>query len=234
MCAERNGRISVLIVEDHPIFREALEGYVDTRPDQFELVGAVETAQEALALVQEAVPDIVLLDLSLPDRPEQGIQATREIRDVSPGTQVVILTYSEEPAVIFQAIQAGAVTYLLKRLATGQQVLETLRRVQSGDPPIDQDVARHLWNFFQSPPEVVAEQAPLSELTPREQEVLDLISEGKSNKEIAEELVISYHTVKKHVSNILSKLHLQSRRELQVYKRTTYNPLRGDLESTSE
>jgi NarL family two-component system response regulator LiaR len=229
MCKENDELISVLIVEDHPIFREALRGQLETRPDRFRIVGDVASRQEALPLIAEHVPDIVLLDLGLPEKTEdgtqEGLEAIQQIRAATPSTQVVVLTAYRQTNLVFQAIQAGAVAYLLKDHVTGQGVIESLLRVHAGDPPIDPEVARKLWAFFQAPPSVVAGRAPLDELTSREREVLRLIADGKSNEEVAEVLVISLNTVKKHVSNILSKLQLHNRIELTLYYRTRYSPL---------
>jgi NarL family two-component system response regulator LiaR len=219
-------RISVLIVEDHPIFREAMRGYFETHADQFRIIGDVATRQEALPLVTEHVPDIVLLDLGLPEKTEEGteegLEAIREIRAASPTTQVVVLTAYPRTELVFRAIQAGAVAYLLKNL-TGQQVIESLLRVHAGDPPVHPEVARKLWTFFQEPSSAIAGCAPPDELTSREREVLRLIADGKSNDEVAKALFISRHTVKKHVSNILQKLQLHNRIELTLYYRTKYS-----------
>jgi NarL family two-component system response regulator LiaR len=221
---ERDERISVLIVEDHPIYRDALREHLETRPDQFQIVGDVTTRQDALQWVNDFVPDIVLLDLGLPEKTEDGIEegleAIQEIRAASPSTQVVVLTAYPRTDVVFQAIQAGAVAYLLKAHVTGQEVIESLLRVHAGDPPIDPEIARKLWTFFRDPSSVVAGHTPIDQLTPRELEVLRLIAERKTNDEIARILVISPYTVKKHVSNTLAKLQLHNRIELMLYYQT--------------
>lgn len=226
---ERDERISVLIVEDHPIYREALREHLETRSDQFQIVGDVTTRQDALQSVNDFVPDIVLLDLGLPERTEDGIEegleAIQEIRAASPSTQVVVLTAYPRTDVVFRAIQAGAVAYLLKAHVTGQEVVESLLRVHAGDPPIDPEIARKLWTFFQDPSSVVAGRTPVDQLTQRELEILRLIAERKTNDEIAKILVISPYTVKKHVSNILSKLQLHNRIELMLYYRTNRSHL---------
>lgn len=215
--------ISILIIEDHPIFREALRGYVNTRPDRFRVIGDVGTRSEGLRYVQEYVPDIVLLDLGLPEQTEdgihEGIEAIRMIRDVSPTTQVVVLTAHLRADFVFKAIQAGAVAYLLKDV-TGREVIESIERVYNNDPPINPKVARKLWEHFQNPESRI--EAPLDKLTGREIEVMRLIAEDKNNQEIAEILNITYSTVKKHVSNTLSKLQLNNRVELMLYYRTQY------------
>lgn len=227
MQSKNDEHISVLIVEDHPIFREALRGFVETHPDQFRIVGDVGSKKEGLRLVREHVPDIVLLDLGLPERTEEGLEegleAIQEIRAISPATQVVILTAHRKPNYVFQAIEAGAVAYLLKEHVEGHEVVDSLLRVYRGDPPIDPEIARQLWSYFQNPNAMI--QSPMDELTTRELEILQLIAEGKTNQEIAQELSIAYSTVKKHVSNTLSKLQMRSRVELMLYYRTNYSQL---------
>ena len=223
MCDEQDQLISVLIVEDHPIFREAMREHLETRPDRFRVVGDVATRQDALRLVSELVPDIVLLDLGLPEKTEdgleEGLEAIREIHATSPSTQVVVLTAYPRTDVVFRAIQAGATTYLLKAHVTGQEVIESLLRVHAGDPPVDPEIARKFLAIFQDPQLVVADHTPLGRLTRRELDVLRLIADRKTNDEIAKILVISPYTVKKHVSNILSKLQLRNRIELMLYYR---------------
>lgn len=226
MCDKPDELISIAIIEDHHIFREALCGYLKTKPDKFSIVGDVATSQEGLELVQKYVPDIVLLDLGLPERTddgvEEGLAVIQNIRLLSPATQVVILTGFRRMNIVFKAIQAGAVAYMLKDHVTGQELIENLLRVVAGDPPIDPEIARKLWAFFQKP--IPANEEVYEILTTRELEVLELISHRKSNKEIAETLVISHRTVQKHVSNILSKLQLQNRVELMMYYRNRRTP----------
>jgi NarL family two-component system response regulator LiaR len=223
MCRQTNesdSRISVLIVEDHPIYREALIDYLETRPDQFHIVGDVARREEALRLVKEYVPDIVLLDLALPEETEQGLQAIQEICDASPSTKIVVLTQFRDNNDVFRAIQAGAAAYLLKDHVYGKDVIDSLLLVNAGERPMDPEIAQKLYDLLQHPPVVAAGYMPLDKLTERELEVLDLIAKGKSNQDIAEILVIAYNTVKKHVSNILSKLQMQNRIEAAIYYRT--------------
>lgn len=216
--------ISVLIIEDHPIFREALREHLETRPDRFRLVGDVGGVAEGVQLVKDQVPDIVLLDLGLPERTddgiEEGLEAIQAIRAISPNTQIVILTGYRKMSVVFRAIQAGAVSYLLKDHVSGGEVINSLLQVQAGNPPIDPEVARQLWDFFQNPD--MLDYDPQDALTARELEILHLIAGRQNNEQIAKILVISPATVKKHVSNILSKLHLHNRLELMAFYRTNY------------
>jgi len=217
--SESDVRISVLIVEDHPIYREALIGYLETRPNQFDIVGDVARREEVLPLVKEYVPDIVLLDLALPEETEQGLQAIQEIREASPSTKIVVLTQFRDNNVVFRSIQAGAAAYLLKDHVYGKDVIDNLLRVNAGERPLDPEIAQKLFDLVQHPPITAPGAMPLDKLTERELQVLELIAAGKSNHEIAQELIISYNTVKKHVSNILSKLELQNRIEAALYYR---------------
>ncbi len=213
MTTERNRRVSVLIVEDAPIYREALEGNLKTRQEQFDVVGWADRRETAVALVEQHVPDVVLLDLVLFRDRFAGIEVIRDVRRISPSTQVVVLTAHLDDELIFNAIRAGAVTYLLKDNVHSDQLANILIRVRDGEPPMDPQIAHRLYRFFQSPDAGFEQSA--SPLTRRETEVLALVAEGKSNQKIADDLVIAVKTVKTHVSNILSKLHLSNRTELK-------------------
>ncbi len=215
MEGEGDKRISVLIVEDSPIYREALEGNLRARAEQFHIVGWADQQETAVSLVEEYVPDVVLLDLVLLRDKWAGIEVIHQVRRVSPATKVVVLTAYFDDDLIFDAIRAGADTYLLKDNVTGDQLSNILTSVRDGEPPMDQEIARRLYRFFQSPNSGSGQMPDMSQLTRREKEVLALVAAGKQNREIAEELFISVKTVKTHISNILSKLHLSNRTELK-------------------
>lgn len=218
MIDSKQDRITILMVEDHPIYLEALRGYVEIRDDIFQLVGCADDIDEAIALVEQHVPNIVLLDLELHGNSHAGIEGIRQIRTTSPSTKVVVLTAHREYELIFPAIQAGAVTYLLKDNVRGPDIVSILQEVQDGNPRMDPQIAKILWAYFQQPATSLDQKWSYQEhLTGRESDVLRQIVDGKSNKEIAEELVISEKTVKTHVSNILQKLHLANRTELRMY-----------------
>jgi DNA-binding NarL/FixJ family response regulator len=227
-CSEADvNRTSVLVVEDHHIFREAVVGYIEAHQKRFQLVAAVATAAEGLSVVEEHVPDIVLLDLGLPhthstdDGVDQGLKLIGDIQAISPQSKIIVLTGHRTFNTVFRAIQAGAATYLLKENVTGEQLISAIVQVCEGTPPIDQGVARKLWDYFQNPAQ--DNGPPVREmLTAREEEVIRLISQGLSNAEIAEKLVISVKTVKRHVSNMLSKLQFSNRLELSFYYRTRH------------
>jgi len=148
---------------------------------------------------------------------EAGLQAISDIRATSPETNVVVLTAHGENEFVFPAIKAGAVAYLLKENVNGQDVATIIQQVHEGNPPLDPDIAQKLWGYFQGVLHEGETPSYQEKLTPREQEVLELIVNHKTNKEIAEALVISEKTVKTHVSNMLHKLHLSNRTELRMY-----------------
>ncbi len=217
MTSEKDRRISILIVEDNPIYREALEGYLKAHPDRFEVVGWTNQPDAAVSLVEQHVPDIILLDLVLHRDRSAGTRVIHEVRRISPTTQIVVLTAYFDDDLVFNAIRAGATTYLIKDSITRDELVTALTRVRDGDPPMDPQIARRLYEFFQSPDAGPDPSSP--PLTRREWEVLKLVAEGMRNREIAEKLVITEKTVKTHVSNILSKLHLSNRTELQWWYR---------------
>ncbi len=203
--------ISVIIVDDHAVVRNGIAGYLNTQPD-FTVVGEAESGASALRLVEQHAPDVVLMDLIMPDM--DGITATAHIKERSPHTQVVILTSFHEDKHIFPAIKAGALSYVLKDIGPNE-LIETIRAAARGDATLHPEVARRLMQQVREdsdePP------APLTELTEREYEILLLIAKGLSNAAIAEKLVITYQTVKGHVSNILSKLNVADRTQAAIY-----------------
>jgi len=211
-------RITVYVVDDHDVVRKGLRFYLNARPE-IEIVGEAGDAQSAIQGVQEQVPDVVLMDLVLPLKPDTepveqgGIQATRLIRQVSPYSRVVVLTSFAQDELIFSAIKAGALSYLLKD-ADADTVLSAIFSASRGEAILHPRIAQRLMAEVGSP---VKHRDPVSELTEREREVLQLIAQGKSNAEIANALTITERTVKAHVSNLLGKLHLSDRTQAAVY-----------------
>ena len=203
--------ISILIVDDHEVVRNGLRAYIDTLPE-FHVIGEAVSGEEALLMVSEYIPDIVLLDLILPGM--DGVETTRPVKQISPRTQVVVLTSYYEDAHIFPALKAGAISYILKDMKM-DKLAEVLRRAIQGEVTLHPRVAARVLQNIRS--ENSDEQALFTELTDRELDVLKLIATGLTNSQIAEKLVISENTVKGHVSNILSKLHLADRTQVAVY-----------------
>jgi len=216
--AEGGERITVFVVDDHDLVRKGLRYYLSTSP-QIEIVGEAGDADTAVEKVAEQVPDVVLMDLLLPLRPgeepsdEGGVRATRRVRQVSPRTQVVVLTSFSQDELVFSAIKAGALSYLLKD-TDAETVLHAIQSASRGEAILHPRIAQRLMAEVTSPTQG---RDPVTDLTAREMEVLRLIAEGLSNAEIAERLVITERTVKAHVSNLLGKLHLSDRTQAAVY-----------------
>src|SRR5687767_3798018 len=202
-------RISVVLVDDHAIVRQGLRTYLGLQPD-IEVVGEATDGREAVEKVREALPDIVLMDLVMPN--VDGVEATRLVTALSPSTRVIVLTSFSEDEKVFASIKAGAQGYLMKDVLP-QDLVKAIRTVHRGEAQLDPEIARKLMQEFTNPQPA----APKHDLTDRELEVLTLIAHGKSNKEISEDLVLSEKTVKTHVSNILQKLHLSDRTQAAVY-----------------
>ena len=207
----KSNLISILIVDDHEVVRNGIRSYLETIKD-FDVVGEAESGEKAIKLVSELIPDIVLLDLIMPGM--DGVETTRQIKKISPRTQVVVLTSYHEDVHIFPALKAGAISYILKDMKM-EKLADALLRAVRHEVTLHPLVAeRVLQNIRGDDSE---EPALFTELTERELDVLRLIAKGMTNSQIAENLVISENTVKGHVSNILSKLHLADRTQVAVY-----------------
>jgi NarL family two-component system response regulator LiaR len=198
--------IRVLIVDDHEVVRQGLRFLLERQPD-ISVVGECGDGEQAVALSADLIPEIVLLDLLMPRM--DGIMAIREIKRLTPATQIIILTSYHDDDSIFNAIKAGALSYLLKD-SSPQELISAVRAAAQGESRLHPMVATRVLREMQA-------DSPLNELTPRELEVLSQIARGRSNYEIATALVISEGTVKMHVSNILSKLHLTDRTQAAIY-----------------
>lgn len=203
--------ISIILVDDHEVVRKGVRAYLDTLPE-FKVVGEATSGEEAIQLVMEHIPDIVLMDLIMPGM--DGIETTRKIKTISPRTQVVVLTSYHEDMHIFQALKAGAISYILKDMKM-DKLVEVLHRAVQGEVTLHPRVAARVLQNIRG--ENTEDQQLFTELTERELDVLKLIANGYTNNQIAEKLVISENTVKGHVSNILSKLHLADRTQVAVY-----------------
>ena len=209
--ADPTDAITVMIVDDHEMVRRGACSYLEAQPD-ISVVAQASSGEEAVKLAQEFIPDVVLMDLVMPGM--DGVEATRRVKDISPRSQIVILTSFHQDEFIFPALQAGAISYLLKDVKASELV-EAIRRAARGEATLHPRIASRVIKTFRSlEPE---EATPFIALTEREMEVLKLIAKGYSNDKIAEQLVISVGTVKGHVSNILSKLHLVDRTQAAAY-----------------
>jgi len=209
--------IRVLLADDHVLFREGLAGILNTQPD-FEVVGEASDGLEAVVKAQELVPDLILMDIMMPGY--DGLEATRQIKRMLPATTIVILTVRDDEEKLFEAIKSGAQGYLLKDIRS-REMLKLLRGAVRGEAAITPALAgRMLEEFRRLSRQASGDTAGESlTLTHREQEVLSLVAQGATDKEIAEALSISLHTVKSHMRNILAKLHVSNRYEAARYAR---------------
>lgn len=205
--------IAVLIVDDHQVVRQGLRTFLELHAD-IAVVGEASDGAAAVALALRLAPDVVLMDLVMPQ--VDGIAATRQIKAQQPAVKVIALTSFAEDDKVFPAIQAGASSYLLKDV-TPDDLVEAIRAVYRGEARLHPDIARKLMEQVAQQPLLRPPTPALADLTEREREVMRLVAQGRSNQEIARELVISDKTVKSHVSNILSKLDLADRTQLAIY-----------------
>jgi len=205
-------KISVIVVDDHPIFLAGLQQLFKKQPD-FELVGVAENATQLEAVLTQATPSVILMDIEMPER--DGISATAFVRKHAPGTKVVMLTGYDNPDLIFRALKAGAVGYLLKNTRS-KEVLDTLRRVAAGELFLNPDLAGKFLREFQRDQEVEEVRRLVQTLTPREEEVLRLVATGANNREISQRLFISELTVKMHLASIFRKLQVNDRTKAAI------------------
>jgi len=203
--------ITVLLVDDHEIVRQGVRFFLETQPD-FSVIAEADSGLTAIKLAEEKIPDVVLMDLIMPEL--GGVEATRRIKDLSPRTQIVVLTSYHDDEHIFPALQAGAISYVLKDVRM-EELADVIRRAVRGEATLHPRVASRVIQELHG--SRTQELNPFTELTNRELEVLELIAKGLSNSEIADQLIISEFTVKGHVSNVLSKLHLADRTKAAVY-----------------
>ena len=207
--------IRVVICDDHALFRRGL-AMVLAEEDGIAVVGEAEDGEAAVAAAEELAPDVILMDVRMPKL--SGIEATKAIAERAPAARIVMLTVSDEEEDLYEAVKAGAAGYLLKEISI-EEVAGAVRSVMGGESLITPSMASKLLTEFSnlSKRAEAKQGVPSPRLTGRELEVLGLVAQGMSNKEIAAELFISENTVKNHVRNILEKLHLHSRMEAVVY-----------------
>jgi two-component system, NarL family, nitrate/nitrite response regulator NarL len=208
--------IRILLVDDHSLFRAGIASLLASRED-FEVVGEAPDGRQALEAARKLKPDLVLMDVHMPNL--GGIEAARLIRAELPDTRVVMLTVSDQDRDLFEAIKSGAHGYLLKNLEP-EELFGYLTGVLRGEAPISRTMAAKILSEFSSQASRTRHAPagePLSELTPREREVLKLVAAGTTNREIASALTLTENTVKNHLRNILDKLHLENRVQAAAY-----------------
>lgn len=203
--------ITVLIVDDHSMVRQGIRAFLEAQADLL-IVGEAASGEEAILQVRENIPDVVLMDLVMPGM--NGVETTRAVRRVSPRTQVVVLTSYHEDEHIFPALRAGALSYTLKDVRS-EELIEIIRKAAQGESVLHPRVATRVIQEVRAARRAIP---PIfADLTARELDVLRLLAEGLSNAAIAEKLVIGEKTVKGHISNIFSKLHMADRTQAAVF-----------------
>ena len=204
--AVEDNAVRVVLADDHELVRRGIKVMLETEPN-IQVVGEASDGLEAIKLVEAEDPDVVLIDVIMPKK--DGIETTREIKDAFPRVGVVVLSAHDDQQFVFDALKAGASGYLLKTAAL-EEVISTVRTVAAGQGTMDASLASKLLAEFQT-----YQQAEISDgyqpLTPREREILQLMSQGLPNKTIASRLAISERTVTTHIANIYSKLHVNNR-----------------------
>ncbi|HUI90090.1 MAG TPA: response regulator transcription factor [Anaerolineales bacterium] len=205
-----NPPIRILIADDHQIVRKGIRALLATKRD-IQVVGEASDGAEAVAQALALHPDVVLMDLVMPKM--DGIEATKEITAKRPETRILVLTSFAADEQVFPAIQAGALGYLLKDSGP-QELIQAIHQVHNGEPSLEPAIARKVLAELSGPQQKPPTRDPL---TARELDILRLVAQGHSNKEIAKQLTIAEETVHAHVSNILNKLHLASRTQAALY-----------------
>jgi len=206
-------RIRVLLADDHDLFRQGVRRLLEGAAD-VEVIGEARTGEEAVRLVEDLIPDIVLLDITMPGL--SGIDAARLIKTASPRTGLIMLTVHADEEFLFEAIKAGAMGYLLKD-ASPDELVRAIRLIYGGEGLLAPSMAAKVMREFARTRDAKELAGVLNPLTPREIEILQHVAEGLANKEIAHKLSISERTVKNHLSNIMEKLHVNSRTQAAVY-----------------
>lgn len=204
-------KIGVLIADDHTLFRRGVRKMLETE-DDMSVLGEASTGREALQMARELMPDVILMDVQMPEM--DGIEATRALHREMPHIGIVFVTMHANDEFVFRGLQAGGRGYVVKD-ADPETMLRAIRAVAKGESLLDASVAQKVMRQF-----AALDRSPtplVDSLTPREVEVLKLIAEGMSNKEIAGRLGLSEKTVKNHINNILSKLHLYDRTQATLY-----------------
>ena len=209
-----------MLVDDRPLVRNGIASLLSAHGH--EVVAEANDGQEALELVDKALPDLILMDIHMPGM--GGLEATRLIKAQHPDTKIVILTVSDDENDLFEAVKSGAHGYLLKDLET-PQFFEALDAIDRGEAVIPTRLAGNLMTEFRSQSQQVQETGPGDSLSPREKEVLDLVSQGLTNKEVADQFYVSDNTVKYHMKNILDKLHLRNRSQVIAWAARRGNEL---------
>lgn len=206
-------RIRVLLADDHAVLRDGIHALLEDETD-IQVVGEAEDGRSAVEQARQLEPDVVIMDIGMPLL--NGLEATRQIKRDNPGIQVLILTMHENPEYVAQVLSAGGSGYVLKK-AAGKELVQAIRDVARGEAQFSPSVARTLAQLYLQSLDSDAVRDPYDDLTPREREVLQLVAEGHSNQQVAEELGLSVKTVKTHRLHLMQKLDLHDRADLIRY-----------------
>jgi DNA-binding NarL/FixJ family response regulator len=209
-------KITLLLVDDHLLFRDGVAGLLRQRPE-FEVIGSTDNGADAIRLARELLPDVILMDVRMPG--VDGLEATLKIKAEMPTTQIIMLTMSGEEQDLFEAIKNGAQGYLLKN-TSADELYRSIQAVYLGEAPMSGSMAIKILAELRRSGKEKSAAGPGDELlTNRETEVLNQVAQGKTNADIANVLGVSENTIKKQLSNILAKLHLQNRVQAALYAR---------------
>ena len=206
-------KIKILLAEDHIVVREGTKKLLESQED-FQIVGEANNGEEAVEITKKLHPDVVIMDISMPKL--SGIEATKQIKALYPGTAILVLTGYDNDEYVFALIEAGAAGYLLKE-ASGDELIDAIRLVMAGEPVLHPRIIRKILDRLRTPVEDNSDTISAELLTAREMEVLGLASRGMSNAEIADALYLSVRTVQAHLRSIFNKLGVGSRSEAIVY-----------------
>ena len=205
--------VRVLVVDDHPLYRDGMRGLLES-VEGMEVVGEATNGEESIELSESLQPDVILMDIQMPGI--NGIEATRRILQQRPEVAILMVTMFEDDDSVFAAMRAGARGYLLKD-SRGEKVAVAIRAVAGGEAIFSPGIAQRMVSFFSQAP--ATPQRAFPELTAREEELLSLIAQGRTNQEIAKELFLSLKTVRNHVSNIFLKLQVADRSQAVIRAR---------------
>jgi DNA-binding NarL/FixJ family response regulator len=227
MTTDKMNIIKVLLVDDQSLIREGLKALLELESD-LEVIGEAENGRDAIKLIAQLQPDVVLMDIRMPIM--DGVAATKEIRSLFSDVKVLVLTTFDDDEYVTAALQNGAMGYLLKDTPS-EELAVAIRAVKKGYTQLGPGIGAKLMTQFSSTSLTNANQTPpasLAELTPREKDVLRLIASGANNREIAQQLYISEGTVKNHVTNILNRLNLRDRTQAAIFANSFLSHLEGE------
>jgi len=207
------GNISIILGEDHQITRQGIRRLLEDEKG-FTIIGEASNGEEAVKMVSEMKPDVVLMDIAMPKL--NGIEATRQIKLINPRTGVLILSAYDDDEYVFAMLKAGAAGYLLKSVS-GDELVRAIKAIHKGEPVLDPVIAKKVMNYFKLPDKVPGMEEDSERLSDRELDIIKLAAKGLTNKEIADELHLSYRTVEGHMRDVFNKLGVGSRTEAVLH-----------------